>query len=379
MNIYSNKDSITNYISVLGNISSKEDIEYLSSLLLKSDNLEMQITFLSAAMLPSQIVENLIWVQKNKKCKIYVLRRYLYSYLYSLGVNCLYIKSKSVESKAILHNKVDNTEEINKDEVTIFLKEIYEKYRYNYTEYQLDSIIRRIKIGMLRENTKKFQEFKEKVLNNSYIFEQIFLDFSINTTEFFRNPNVFNTIRVKILPHLNAHSYIKIWCAGCSTGQEPYSLAIVLKELGMLDKCQIYATDINPYVISEARNGIYPLQSVEVAERNYKSSGGTESFTQYFEVKDKYLKIKKDIKERILFFDHSIIDNGVPGEFHLILCRNLFIYFNFQLQEKMLKTFSKALDEKGFLVLGKSEGILLNNGSTYFDKYHEKHRIYIRR
>ena len=187
---------------------------------------------------------------------------------------------------------------------------------------------------------------------------------------------MFALIKTKILPYLNSYNHIKIWCAGCSNGKEVYSLAIMLKEAGILNKTQIYATDINPYVIEEAKNGMYSTVTLDKDISNYRNAQGEKSFIQYFDINKSYIKVKEELKKNILFFQHSLLSNGTLNEFNLILCRNVFIYFNDSLQERMLKNFYNSLDNNGFLVLGKSEGIQRNNGEKYFCKYDEILKIY---
>jgi len=167
------------------------------------------------------------------------------------------ILNKDFESKEKLSSQTFEPEKVEK-----FLWDIYDKYGFDFTEYRKDSIIRRIKISMLRYCMTNFDEFSHLALTDQDVFEQLFLDFSINTTNFFRDPEVFMFLREKVLLFLDSYSHIRIWCVGCSNGKEPYSLAIILKELGMLHKVQIYATDINPYVIEEAKNGLYSVSTI---------------------------------------------------------------------------------------------------------------------
>jgi chemotaxis protein methyltransferase CheR len=149
----------------------------------------------------------------------------------------------------------------------------------------------------------------------------------------------------------------------------------MLKEAGMLEKTQIYATDINPYVVEEAKNGMYPLGTLDKDIANYRNALGENSFVQYFDINRSYIKVKDELKKNILFFQHSLLSKGTLNEFNLIMCRNVFIYFNDSLQEKVLKSFYNSLDNNGFLVLGKSEGILKNGGQKYFSVYDEKNKI----
>lgn len=348
-----------------------ELIELLNSL----ENHSIDINFLHANIIPKTLVEKLFILQELDKCSIFVLQRYLYSYLQNLGIKCKY-SSSNLGFKKFAMNLNDKVEILNKKQVYNFLNELKIIYGYDYTEYQIDSIMRRINVAMIKEGIRNFNFFKEQVLKDEKSFYNLFLDFSINTTEFFRDPEVFALIKTKILPYLNSYNHIKIWCAGCSIGKEVYSLAIMLEEAGMLSKTQIYATDINPYVVEEAKNGMYSIATLNKDISNYRDSQGEKSFIQYFNINKSYIKIKPELMKNILFFHHSLLSNGTLNEFNLILCRNVFIYFDDSLQEKILKNFHNSLDNNGFLVLGKSEGIQRNNGERYFCRYDEKLKVY---
>lgn len=365
-------------IVVIGEFEeSKHEIE-LIDLLNLSEKQNINITFLHANIVPKTIVEKLFIIQELGKCTVFVLERYLYSYLQNLGIKCKYANANWCFKK-LIETPSDKMEVLNKKDVYSFLNELCNIYGYDYTEYQVDSIMRRINVAMIKEGIRSFSLFRDQVLNNEKFFHNLFLDFSINTTEFFRDPEVFALIKTKLLPYLNSYNHIKIWCAGCSIGKEVYSLAIMLKEAGMLRKTQIYATDINPYVIEEAKNGMYSTATLDKDISNYRNAQGEKSFIKYFNINKSYIKVKEELTKNILFFHHSLLSNGMLNEFNLIICRNVFIYFNDTLQEKILKNFNNSLDSNGFLVLGKSEGIQRNNGEKYFCKYDEKLKIYTKK
>ena len=261
-------------------------------------------------------------------------------------------------------------------DIILFLQKVYDKYGYDYRDYEIQSIKRRINVTMIKANIKDFKFFEIKVLDDSSLFEELFLEFSINVTEFFRDSETYKVLREKVLPYLNSYFHIKIWCCGCSTGEEPYSLAILLDELGMLKKSLIYATDINPFVLEEAKNGLFSNQKIQTSISNYLNSGGLYDLNRYFEAKKNYAKIDEKFRDNILFFQHSLIGSGVLNEFQLILCRNVMIYFNDKIKDNVLKLFSNSLDSSGFLVLGKSEEILSTEGKSYFKGYDKKNKIY---
>ncbi|MDF2841566.1 MAG: chemotaxis protein CheR [Clostridia bacterium] len=370
INLYNDSRDIC-HVTVIGELESfSEENTFLESIeAVKSKTLH--ITFLDANILGNRTVECLYQLQKNYTLRLFVLKAYLFSYLYSLG-----IYSNFVASKSLMENQTEKSCNAEPEEVKLFLQDIKERYGYDYTLYQIESITRRIQACMLKENVRGFKQFRQAILQNEQLFEQLFLYFSVNTTEFFRNPEVFNEIKNKIVPYLSTYPNIKIWCAGCSTGEEPYSLAILLNEMGLLKKTQIYATDINPYVIEEAKNGLYSLKNLEKNIENYRSSGVKGSFMDNFTVKGDYIEINEELKEKILFFQHSLDGNGILNEFHLIMCRNVLIYFTPLLQRKALENFANSLERNGFLVLGKSEGILHNNGYDFFCDFNKAYKLY---
>lgn len=370
-----NYNQVDANIVVMGEFENSKQVVELIEILNLPEKQIRNITFLGANVIPRIVLERLFILQEQKKCAIFVLKRYLYSYLQNIGIKCKYIEKNYTLGKAT-KNLSDKKEILDKDEVYSFLNELNSVYGYDYTEYQIDSIMRRINIAMIKEGICNFNFFREQVLNNENFFYNLFLDFSINTTEFFRDPKVFALIKTKIVPYLNSYNHIKIWCAGCSNGKEAYSLAIMLKEAGILHKTQIYATDINPYIIDEAKNGMYSTGSLDKDISNYRNAQGEKSFIQYFNINTSYIQVKEELMKNILFFQHSMLSKGTLNEFNLILCRNVFIYFNDNLQEKMLESFYNSLDNNGFLVLGKSEGIQRNNGEKYFCKYDEILKIY---
>jgi chemotaxis protein methyltransferase CheR len=281
-----------------------------------------------------------------------------YNYIFPLPEMISYI-NRNIEQVEIV---------LSAAEIKAFLEKVFVIYGYDYREYHYDSISRLIKKEMMEQDIYSFREFSELIFSDFEHFEHLFLEFSVNVTEFFRNPRVFDKIRLNILTYLASFPHIKIWCAGCSTGEEPYSLAIMLKESGLLHKSQIYATDINPFIIEQAKNGFFSRKNFEKHSANYINSGGHNSFSDYFQEYESCFKINKEIKEKIVFFQHSLVSQGILNEFNLILCRNVLIYFDPSLQQKTINLFYQSLSPNGFLVLGESENIQLNSLFTVYDR-----------
>lgn len=285
----------------------------------------------------------------------------LYDYIHTINEMNEYIKR-------ILENEfLDNKNLVN------FLKKIYEKYGYDYRGYNLEHIKRRIKLFYSIIAPKNFLDFENKVLENSSIFKDLFLNISVNITTFFRNPEIFKVLKQEVLPKLDSFVDIKVWCAGCSSGEEPYSIAIILKELGLLHRSLIYATDLNDVVLSNAKNGIYSKESYNRFLKHYYEAGGEDSFSSYFDTNKDFVCVKDEIKERILFFKHNLAIDGKINDFQLIFCRNVIIYFDEELKHKIFKLFNESLDNYGFVILGESESLDNNVNYITFDK---KNKIY---
>jgi len=268
-----------------------------------------------------------------------------------------------------------NHELFTQEELEQFLKKIYDKYGYDYRGYNFKHIKRRIHLFYNTLQSKGFLDFENSVLNNKSIFRDLFLNISVNITTFYRNPVVFKLLRDELLPKLDSFLDIKIWCAGCSSGEEPYSIAIILQELGLLEKSLIYATDLNEIILKNAKNGFFAKDCYDQFLKNYYQAGGTESFSSYFTDYEDFVQIKDNIKENILFFKHNLVLDGKINDFQLIFCRNVLIYFDTDLKVKVFDLFDKSLDNYGFLVLGESESL---NSNQKFKTLDEKNKIYKR-
>jgi len=292
-----------------------------------------------------------------------------YDYKFPIQELCSYV-SRTIRKEEI---------ELPDADIVEFLNDLHRQYGYDYRNYSIESIKRRLNKAMTDRGFYQFPQFAVQVLHDAELFEELFLEFSINVTHFFRNPEVFSIIREEIFPYLDTYPHIKIWCAGCSTGEEPYSLAILLQEAGLFKKTQIYATDLNPYVLVEAKNGLFSSNNLDIDQENYRKSGGKGRLHDYFEVENSVVKIHEQLKSKILFFQHSLVNSGILNEFQMILCRNVLIYFNAALQIQTLRLFQDSLDRNGFLVLGESETIPPNDGRLGFEPVDQRRKIYRKR
>jgi len=260
------------------------------------------------------------------------------------------------------------------NEIENILKNIFDIYGYDFRHYERKHLIRRLEFFMQQNNLKSFKQFEQIILDDTILFRKLLKEFSINTTNFFRNPFVFQNIAKEILPLLKNHPYIRVWSAGCSRGDEAYSIAIMFQEAGLLEKLQIYATDFNETILNEARNGIFQKELLNEFRQNYIQYGGQKKFESYFEINEDFIEIKQELKDKILFFEHNLVTDGSINEFHLIFCRNVLIYFDKTLQKKVFKTIDNSLMENGFLVLGESE--MADDRYNYKIVGNRKNKIY---
>lgn len=261
-------------------------------------------------------------------------------------------------------------------EVSAFLESVYQKYGYDFRNYRRSHLLRRIYFRMLREGLTKVAELHEKIMNSPDAFSILLQDFSINVTEIFRDPQFFLSLRQKVIPILSTYPFIKVWNAGCATGEEAYSLAILLKEENLLNRTQIYATDFNKKVLETARQGIFPKDYIDGFTVNYKQAGGKYELSDYYTAKYGSIKFDSSLVKRIVFADHNLATDRVFAEVHLIFCRNVLIYFNTSLQEKAIELFSNSLVNGGVLCLGTKETLSFSGKKPGFITLDRHNRIY---
>lgn len=261
-------------------------------------------------------------------------------------------------------------------EIKLLLEAIFLRYGYDFRNYSKAHIKRRILHRLNISHTKTVSELLHKTLRDKELFRELLDDLSINVTEMYRDPEFYKSLRYIVIPKLKTYAYFKIWHAGCSTGEEVYSLAILLKEEGLLDRCQIYATDFNNKVLEIAREGIYRKTDIEQYNRNYELAGGIRKLSDYYQAMYGSVKFKKELSEKIVFADHNLVTDSVFADVNLILCRNVLIYFEKNLQNQVLKLFYESLVPSGILCLGSKETIKYTQSESYFDVLDEKQRIY---
>ena len=261
-------------------------------------------------------------------------------------------------------------------EIQLLLEAIYRKYGYDFRDYAGAHTKRRLEHRRNLTECKNYSEMQHRLIYDEDFFNALLLDLSINVTEMFRDPWFYKAVREKVVPYLKTYPFFKIWHAGCSAGQEVYSMAILLEEEEMRERAQIYATDFNELILQKAQAAIYPLDVVREYTSNYIKSGGMYSFSDYYLADNDNVILASSLKERILFSSHNLVTDGVFGEMNLISCRNVLIYFNKELQNRVLQLFCDSLCPGGFLCLGSKESLKFTSVADEFEAISEREKIY---
>jgi chemotaxis protein methyltransferase CheR len=264
-------------------------------------------------------------------------------------------------------------------ELHLLIDAIYLKYHYDFRRYAAASLKRRLTAAMSRFRCATFSELQSKVLHDPAMFPAL-LDFlTVPVSEMFRDPNYFRSLRETVVPVLRTYPSLKIWVAGCSTGEEVYSLAILLREEGLLNRSLIYATDINPHVLQKATAGVYEVDRIAGFTEAHRKSGGNSSLSDYYTAAYGRAVFDKSLKEHIVFSDHSLATDSVFAEVQLVSCRNVLIYFNRDLQDRAIGLFRDALCRKGFLGVGSKESLRFSAHQDSFSELVREDRIYQKR
>ncbi|RHW37435.1 protein-glutamate O-methyltransferase CheR [Lysinibacillus yapensis] len=266
----------------------------------------------------------------------------------------------------------EQEENLEKLEIHLLLEGIYLKYGYDYRNYAYPSIKRRVWHRIHAEQLTSISSLLEKVLHDSSCFARLRADFSINVTEMFRDPLFFKTFKEQVVPLLKTYPSIRIWHAGCATGEEVFSMAILLQEVDLYEKTKIYATDINTDVLKIAKTGCFSLENMKKYTSNYMIAGGERAFSNYYKVTDAGVQFHSYLTRNVVFAQHNLVTDNSFNEFHVILCRNVLIYFNKELQNRVHELFYNSLGKLGVLCLGNKESV---NYTDYKDFYEEINRF----
>lgn len=244
---------------------------------------------------------------------------------------------------------------VSDEEIEILVNDLFELYGYDFTNYTFASLKRRIDRLMTLDKFPSFAELRYRIKSDASYLKRVVEEITVNVTEMFRDPLFYKALRAEVLPSLGAKPFIRIWHAGCSTGEEVYSVAILLKEANLLHKTLIYATDLNPSVLEKAKSGVFALSLMKLYSQNYLNAGGTKDFSNYYTANYGMAKLNDDLSEKVVFSTHNLVSDNSFNEFDLILCRNVLIYFDTNLQERVFNLFEESLSKLGYLALGSKE------------------------
>ncbi len=263
-------------------------------------------------------------------------------------------------------------------EIDLLCEAIYRYYGFDFREYARASLKRRVKNLLNLENLPNITALQERVLHDKNVMERFLLNLSINVTSMFRDPHMYLAIRNITIPLLKTYPSLRVWHAGCSSGEEVYSMRILLEEEGMANKTQTYATDFNEAILKQAKNAIMPLNVMKEYTANYQMAGGKESFSNYYTAKYDNAALNNQLKKNVVFSRHNLVSEGSFNEFNLILCRNVLIYFNQELRNKVLLLLDASLCRFGILILGSKESLQFTPLEKKYRLLDEPGKIYQR-
>ena len=263
-------------------------------------------------------------------------------------------------------------------EIGLLLEGIYQHYGFDFRGYAISSIRRRLWRRAYSERVETISALQEKVLHDPDAMERLLHDLSINVTSMFRDPTFYVAFRQKVVPLLRTYPFVRIWNAGCSTGEETYSLAILLREEGLYDRARIYATDINDAVVGHAKAGAFPLDRMREYTDNYIQAGGTGEFSSYYEADGSMARFDPALRDQLVFAQHNLVSDGPFNEFHVIVCRNVMIYFGRELQARVHSLFFDSLQRLGVLALGHKESVKFTPYEERYKELDARERLYRR-
>ena len=267
----------------------------------------------------------------------------------------------------------DDLEDI---ELALLLEGIFRKYGFDFREYASASLRRRVWRRVHAEGLSTISALQGKLLHDPACMERLLLDLSINVTAMFRDPSFYNAFRAKVVPLLRTYPFTRIWVAGCSTGEEVYSLAILLREEGLYDRARIYATDINESVLERARTGVFPLEKMREYTQNYIKAGGARAFSEYYLAKYDGAQFQRSLIENVVFAQHNLVSDRSFNEFNVIVCRNVMIYFDRALQDRVHRLFYESLMTFGVLGLGHKESVRFSPHADRFEELDSNEKLY---
>jgi chemotaxis protein methyltransferase CheR len=267
----------------------------------------------------------------------------------------------------------DKVEDI---EIRLLLEGLFQRYHYDFRSYAQASIKRRLKQAREQLGFRSFSAMQESLLHDPLMLPRLLGYLTVQVSELFRDPSYFRAIREKVVPHLRTYPSLRIWIAGCSTGEELYSLVILFREEGLEQRTIFYATDINQDALAKAEAGIYDLDRIQLFTENHRKSGGKSSLSDYYSAAYGKAQFDKSLRDHVVFSDHSLVTDAVFAEMHLISCRNVLIYFDRALQDRAVGLFNESLTRKGFLGLGSKESLRFSAHSSSFMEWVRDDKLY---
>jgi chemotaxis protein methyltransferase CheR len=278
---------------------------------------------------------------------------------------------------AILPNTpASYSKELEKVEIELLLEGIFRHYGFDFRSYAYASLKRRLWKRIESEGLETISGLQQKVLHDPATMERLLMDLSVSVTSMFRDPNFYRAFRVQVVPLLRTYPFIRIWHAGCSTGEEVYSMAILLHEEELLERARIYATDINEAVLRTAKAGIFPLEKMQEYTQNYQRAGGERSFSEYYTAAYEGALFSPSLTENVVFAQHNLVTDRSFSEFNVILCRNVMIYFDRALQNRVHQLFYESLPMYGILAVGSKESLRFSDVETCYEEINAREKIY---
>lgn len=272
-----------------------------------------------------------------------------------------------------MSDKVDDIE------LRLLLDAIFHRYHYDFRGYSMASIKRRLIQAKRHFDTPTLSQLQDRVLHDPATFTKLLSYLTVQVSDLFRDPNYFRTIREMVVPHLRTYPSLKVWIAGCSAGEELYSLAILFREEGLEERTLFYGTDINPDALKQAESGVYPLERIAQFTENHRKSGGKTSLSDYYTAHYGAAVFDKSLRKRAVFSDHSLVSDAVFAEVQLVSCRNVLIYFDQEIQERAIGLFHESLVRKGFLGLGAKESLRFTKYADSFAEVSHEERLFQKR
>lgn len=266
--------------------------------------------------------------------------------------------------------------ELEELEVELLLEAIHRRYGFDFRGYAPASLKRRVLRRLRAEKLETVSALQERILHDPQVMERLLLDLSVNVTAMFRDPTFYAALRRTVVPLLRTYPFTRIWVAGCSTGEEVYSLAILLAEEGVYERTRIYATDINEVVLGRARTGVFPLDKMQEYTENYIKAGGDRSFSEYYVAKYEGALFSRSLLDNVIFAQHNLVSDRAFNEFNLILCRNVMIYFDRALQNRVHELFYESLETFGVLGLGHKEAMSFTPFEDRFEELDADEKLY---